>query len=217
MYNVTQMIIDAVTHSTDSSRSTMRTTGHRGIEYPLLGEPPIVEFVNTLYVDRAGTFDFLSTVELARGWFAALEPPILSDVERVDDAVRHGFVELRSAVLAVIDSSDVTRFAAALAELESAANASPSSIKVTTDQSGLLTVDTIWDLADPAGTSALLAHAAIDVVAGRTAGPILVCDRPGCNMRYLQHHRRRRYCNPACANAHRQARFQQRNRNRDSR
>lgn len=195
----------------------MRTTDHRGIEFPLLGEPPIVEFVNTLYVDRAAAFDFLSTVELARGWFAAVEPSILSDVERVDDAVRQGFVELRSAVLAVIDSSDVTRVAAAVVELESAANASPSRIKVTTDRSGIFTTDTIWDLSDPAGTTALLAHAAIDVVAGRTPGPILVCDRPGCNMRYLQHHRRRRYCNPACANAHRQTRFQQRNKNRDSR
>lgn len=186
--------------------------GHN-VEYPILGEPPVVEFANTLYTDTTGVFDFLSTVSLARGWFAALEPSALSGAACVSEEDRGRLVELRTAIRVLTDTGDRTDVASSLAVLERTVNAAPGRVALTADDAGLVTVATTWDLADPVAAAACLAHAAIDVVAGRAAGPIRTCDRPACNMRYLQQHRRRRYCNPACANSDRQTRFQQRQKN----
>lgn len=183
------------------------------IEYPLLGEPPVVEFVNTFYVDPSGSFDFLETVDRARGWFTALEPPILLNVERLDETALHDVIELRAAIRTVTATNDLASVSPSLATLQSAANRSPAHIELSCTDSGELNVHRVHDLSGPDGTLAFLAHAAIDIAAGNGPGRLLICDRPACNMRYLQHHRRRRYCNPACANADRQARFQQRHRN----
>ena len=183
------------------------------VEYPILGEPLVVEFINTLYIDPTGTFDFLGTVDLARGWFTALEPRIAADVERIDEPTLCDLLELRSAIRDVTETSDLIQVTPSIRILESAANRSPARISLTCTGSNLLDVQRVHDLSGPDGTIALLAHAAIDIAAKEQPGQVLICDRPACNMRYLQRHRRRRYCNPACANADRQARFQQRRRN----
>lgn len=180
------------------------------IVYPLLGEPPVVEFVNTLYADADGVTDFLATVDLARGWFGALTPVVLTDVDQIDEPARVELVDLRDAIRIVFAGSAGADLDVAAAVLERAVNASPPQFRLTPDERGLLARHTVYNTATPAGAAALLADAAITIASTPGAGRVVVCDRPACNMRYFQQHRRRRYCNPACANSDRQARFQQR-------
>jgi predicted RNA-binding Zn ribbon-like protein len=183
------------------------------IEYPLLGEPPVIEFVNTLYDGPDGEVDFLGSVELARGWFSAVTPTVLSSVDLLDERARRDLVRLRSAIRTVFDAVPVDALDEAVELLESTVNASPGRVRLTVTDHGRLVARTAHDTARPAGTAALLAHGAVTIAAEPSSGRVLVCDRPACHMRYLQQHRRRRYCNPACANADRQARFQQRHKN----
>lgn len=189
----------------------MRSPEPKPVEYPLLGEPAVVEFINTENVDPDGTFDFLATVDLARGWFRALEPFILTDVEALDETARCGLVELRSAIRTVFDTTRSTNVERAIAVVESAINASPGRITLTRDDQNRYVRHTVHETSTPAGTAALLADAAIEIATEPGPGRVLVCDRPACNMRYFQQHRRRRYCNPRCANSDRQSRFQQTN------
>lgn len=186
---------------------------HQRVEYPLLGEPPVVEFINTLYRDADGVTDFLANIDLARGWFGAVAPTIIGDTRPIDGAALEGFVELRDAIRAVFDSDGGIEVADAVAVLESAFNASPSRVAVIYDDQHRLLRRSIHDISDPKGTAALLADQAITLATAQDPGQVLICDRPGCHMRYFQQHRRRRYCNPACANSDRQTRFQQRHKN----
>jgi len=181
--------------------------------YPLLGEPPVVEFVNTLYIDLDGATDFLGTIDLARGWFSALVPMILTDIDRIDEPSRLEFVKLRDAIRSVFDSTERTDLDSPVSVLESAVNASPGRFTLVRGDQGRLLRRTIHDSASPAGAAAFLADAAITVATTHGTGRVLICDRPACNLRYFQQHRRRRYCNPACANSDRQTRFQQRQKN----
>ncbi len=183
------------------------------VEYPLLGEPPVVEFVNTLYVVPDAITDFLGTVDLARGWFSAVVPAILTDVDRIDEPSRLEFVRLRDAIRSVLDATERTDLDSPVGVLESAVNASPGRLTLVRDDQGRLVRRTIHDAANPAGAAALLADATITVATTHGSGRVLICDRPACNMRFFQQHRRRRYCNPACANSDRQTRFQQRRKN----
>lgn len=183
-----------------------------GVAYPLLGEPVVVEFINTFYVDPDGVTDFLATVDLARGWFRVLEPSILDDVATIDDIALSRIVELRSAIRTLFAARPTTGFAAAAKIIESAVNARPGQIHLTRDDNGAIESRRIHDVALWADAAGRLAHDAISIAATPTNGLVLVCDRPACNMRYFQQHRRRRYCNPACANSDRQRRFQQRTR-----
>lgn len=182
----------------------------RPVDYPLLGEPTVVEFINTLYIDHEGATDFLSTVELTRGWFDALEPKILVDIDCIDESARLMFVEVRNSIRSMFDSTGVEPHARVL---ESTVNASPGRLSLISDDENLLIRHTIFDSTTTAGAAAFLADAAITIVTGHGLARVLVCDRPACNMRYFQQHRRRRYCNTACANSDRQTRFQQRQKN----
>lgn len=183
------------------------------VEYPLLGEPPVIEFINTLYVDPDGVVDFLANVDLARGWFNALEPTILTDVDRIDEPARLRFVELRDAIRSMLDDTESTDLDSSLELLESTVNASPGRLALIRDEQNQLSRHTIHDATNPPGAAAFLADAAITIATTPSGGKVLICDRPACNMRYFQQHRRRRYCNPACANSDRQTRFQQRHKN----
>lgn len=177
------------------------------IEYPLLGEPPVVEFINTLYVDRNGVIDFLATVDLTRGWFHALEPPILNEIDSINERDRRKFVELRAAIRSVFDATDDGRHDRLL---ESVVNASPGQLSLSRDSEGQLVRLMVFDSSTSVGAAAFLADAAITIATADGPRRVRVCDRPACNMRYFQQHRRRRYCNSACANSDRQTRFQQR-------
>ena len=185
------------------------------VDYPVLGEPIAVEFVNTLYISPNGSFDFLGDIDLARGWFDSIGSPSSLRPMDVDEAARRALVELRASVAELFDARATGLLPpdAALDVVNTAANGSRVRRQLEwTDHGGPFVRDH-HDLDRAAGAAALLAREAMAMVADTTGGPVLVCDRPACSMRYLQHHRRRRYCNPACANADRQARHQRRHRN----
>ena len=182
------------------------------VEYPLLGEPTVVELCNTLYVDPDGTTDFLGDLELTRGWFAALDPPILDQSHRLDECDRRAVVRLRDAARGLFeaDAGAMAPPDGAMATLEEAVHRTRS--RLTLDWQAGVGFRTGWerDTGDPASVISRLALAAIEVLVGERQ--VRTCDRPACQMRYFQQHRRRRYCNPACANADRQHRFHDRHR-----
>ena len=188
-------------------------TAQSNIEYPMLGEPVVVEFVNSLYIDSNGAFDFLGDLALARGWFMALSSTILDPVDQLTESGRLTLLTLRSAIRAVFDATPESDLESAIAVLEATANASPASVRVTTNSDNQLTMHAVHATTHLAGAAARLAVDAIELAAEDSKNRVLVCDRPACHMHYLQHHRRRRYCNAACANADRQFRFQERHKN----
>ncbi len=183
----------------------------RPVEYPLLGEPVVVELCNTLYVGEGATLDFLGDLDLARGWLAALGPSVLERPDRFRERDRRDLVELRRALREIFGADTSARPTdEALAALERALHLAPPRPSVGWSATYGLTVEHHHDRTDPAGVLSLLAHEAVEVLGGDRR--VLVCDRPACEMRFLQQHRRRRYCNPACANADRQRRFHDRHR-----
>jgi predicted RNA-binding Zn ribbon-like protein len=182
------------------------------IQYPLLGEPVVVELINTLYVDDNGTIDFLADADLAQGWLIAVRDRIEVSIVlcAVDvDALR----ELRNAIrlATTIDSKPSSKlFCEAIDTINRAASLSPITRLLRWNGSKPPT------LATPpchVGINSLLsrfAADAIDIIAGTANGEVAICGRPACTMRFLRQHHRRRYCNVRCANADRQSRYYKR-------
>ena len=65
-------------------------------DYPVLGEPIAVEFVNTLHISPNGSFDFLGDVDLTRWWFDAIDSPSSMQSMDVNENARRSLVEFRA-------------------------------------------------------------------------------------------------------------------------
>lgn len=179
-------------------------------ELPLLGEPPPVEFANSLYRDGDDWIDFLADAPAAARWFEAAAhssavgaaPQVradqVADLRELRDAVRALLEAALSGTRPDLDSVDAVNRAAA------AAPAFPQ-----LDWPALRTVRVGGGLP---GTLALLASETIALVTGPDARRLRRCTAPGCAMLYVKHHPRRAWCNPSCGQRVRQARYYRRQR-----
>lgn len=76
------------------------------VEYPVLGEPVVIEFANTLYRDGSTTTDYIETPTLAAGWFAESPTACLSDrPSRLSRPMIERLRHLRDAVHFLISAS----------------------------------------------------------------------------------------------------------------
>jgi predicted RNA-binding Zn ribbon-like protein len=175
-------------------------------DLPLLGEPLLAEFANTLYVDATTRLDVLDSPSWTGEWLrqapcaaGLAHPSRLSS----DDVAK--LRALRNAVRALLER----RHNASAADIEVINAAAQSGVLVrqlVSDGDDLQVVDRARHGRIDTMLSAI-ALGVLDAVEHGTFELHRVCDRPGCNLYYFRDHHRRRYCNSRCASADRQARY----------
>jgi hypothetical protein len=178
---------------------------------PILGEPLIAEFANTLYVDRGLRVDVLEHPSWTTAWLEQApcanhltRPQRLrrSDAERLRllrDAVRGLLLPTRNAAR----SADIAmvNHAASLASSNRTLIWQPERGLVVTTKAAAPAIDLLLST---------IATRVIDAVETGDLRLVEVCTRPDCNMFYFRQHHRRRYCNERCASVDRQARYNRR-------
>jgi len=200
---------------------------------PLLGEPLPVDFMNTIWADRAGVHDALRTDAEVWAWLQAAGPRLEPSDAAVDQWLRAGtpadlndagdrLRRLRDALrrLAAEQTRDPRPAAAsaiaiaaeALDVLNQTAASAPrwSGVEVTATHA--MTRITSTDSSPGTAVAALLAEQAIDLFTGELRGDLRACLAPGCVLYFVKYHPRREWCSTACGNRARAARHYQRHR-----
>jgi predicted RNA-binding Zn ribbon-like protein len=180
-------------------------------DLPILGEPLIPEFANTLYIDRSTRLDVLDRPAWISAWLR--QAPCAADLAaphriRTDDAER--LRVLRDAVRGLLTRTSNGDNNLDVQAINEAAGSA--------DSRRLLVVTPAGDLGVVSNTRArgidrllsVIALRVVDAVDCGQFGLNQVCSRPGCSLFYFRDHHRRRYCNSRCANADRQARYNNR-------
>lgn len=174
-------------------------------EFPVLGTEPLpVEFANTRY---DGT-DFLGTAGWVDLWFARMGGDRVTamgaDARRVR-VLRDG---VREVLAAAVDGRPADR--EALDEVNRAASAAPTTLRLDQAADGTLTTRSIDTTTGATAVLGRLATCCIELVAGPAAGNLRRCDGPGCSLFFVKDHPRRRFCHPSCGHRDRQARYYRR-------
>lgn len=176
-------------------------------DLPILGEPLIAEFANTLYIDGTTHLDVLDRPAWIAAWLR--QAPCAADFVhpnrlRAEDTEQ--LRVLRDAVRGLLVRGRQCR-AADIEVINVAARFGESHRLLALSATGALEV---VSRSRSRGIERVLSAIAVSVVDAVESGVFdlhRVCSRPGCNLFYFRDHHRRRYCNPRCANADRQARY----------
>ena len=180
-------------------------------DLPILGEPLIAEFANTLYIDHKERIDVLDHPAWIAAWLqqapcaAALGAP-----RRFASAEGERLRLLRDAIRGLLLSKRGEESTVDVAVINDAARAGHSRRVLERRRRGGVGV-VAESVARPFEVFlSAIATSVIDAVEYGDLDLIKVCSRPECNMFYFRNHHRRRYCNERCANADRQARYNRR-------
>lgn len=185
-------------------------------------EPVPVRLMNTVWADRHGVHDALSTTADLVAWLdvvgmapAGIGPAGYS----VTDVDLAGYRRLRDALrrLAALLTEDLRPAAAsttsdveqAVHEVNSAAAGGATPPRVRLHAGSLLRDDTPPNPALALGT---LAVESIDLLTGETGARLRACAAPGCVLYFVKDHPRRAWCSTACGNRARAARHYRRHR-----
>jgi predicted RNA-binding Zn ribbon-like protein len=198
---------------------------------PLLGEPLPVDFMNTIWADRAGVHDALSTDAEVWDWLQTVQQRLAPSDTAVDHWLRVGtrsdlsdagsrLRRLRDALrrLAADLTADprpgaasaIPTAAEALDVLNRTAAAAPRWSMVEVTATHAMTRDTSTDVSPGTAVAGLLAEQAIDLFTGEIRSDLRACLAPGCVLYFVKHHPRREWCSTACGNRMRAARHYQR-------
>jgi predicted RNA-binding Zn ribbon-like protein len=179
-------------------------------------EPVPVRLMNTIWADRHGVHDALTTTENLRAWLTAVtaeEQPAL------DSGDLSRFRTLRDALrrLAALVTDD-TRPAAA--------SATTDVDKATDDVNRAARQALTWPhldyedgelVASESGKAtpglrvlSSIAKESIELLTGDDRPRLRACNAPGCVLYFVKHHSRREWCSNACGNRARAARHYQR-------
>lgn len=177
---------------------------------PILGEPFVVEFANSLYrLGDGSSIDFLGSAELVEAWFGSVLSVSGETMDSGSAAIytselrelRGVVIDLLEAVVAkrAIVGSEISALnayaARASARLELSWNGDQRSAALVYSGS---TTDIL--LAQIAGD-------AISFLATEQPASLRRCERPDCFMLFVQQHRKRRFCSESCSHRTRQARY----------
>lgn len=201
---------------------------------PLLGEPPPVELMNTIWADRSGVHDALSTDAEVLAWLRAVGPRLAGEapgvatwlgadqpvdlgntaieLRRLRDALRRLTAEStqdpRPAAASAISEHDQ-----ALKVLNQVAATSPSWPTLRWPP-GARPGRTLH-FARPAGTgiASLLAAEFITMLSSGSQPRLRACLAPGCVLYFVKEHNRREWCSTTCGNRARAARHYRRRKN----
>jgi predicted RNA-binding Zn ribbon-like protein len=180
-------------------------------------EPLPVRLMNTVWADRHGVHDDLTSVDRLRRWFeqtglpgaAQLGPQDLAAFRRLRDATRRIAAHLTGddRPTARTGPADV---AAALAVLnEDAASCSPTLVL---DEDGRPALRWHPGPREADRSRAELALAVARLLGDAEAGLLRACHGPGCVLYFRKDHPRRGWCSAGCGNRARVARHYERHR-----
>ena len=179
-------------------------------ELPILGEPLIPEFANTLYRDEHAQFDVFDHSSWAAAWMVSA--PCVSEraPRRFSNDDLAQLRSLRDAIRRLLDPDSDRDRAGTLAVINQAARMAMPRRELVLVGSSELAVKAGSRASSLESFLASIAWRVFDAVENGDLELISLCSRPGCNMFYFRHHHRRRYCNQRCANTDRQARYNRR-------
>lgn len=188
---------------------------------PLLGEPWPVEFMNTIWADRAGLHDSLATDAGIEAWVRAAFPtPDMTTADLQPSAQR--LRELRNAMrrLAAAQTGDpravatsgLTNLDQAVSTVNSAAAGAPHWHELRWPDAGHPSRAVSTHAGAGAVRAARLAEQAIELFTSDQRLELRACLAPGCVLYFLKHHPRREWCSTTCGNRARAARHYQRHR-----
>ena len=174
-------------------------------------EPLPVRLMNTIWADRHGIHDALTTRDHLSEWFRMVglgTEPIaaggadLNTARGLRDALR------RLAVLLTEDSRPAATvtddLGAAVRQVNSVASAAPGHRLRLGD--GVLVRDTAPSGRSARAALAAVATEAIDLLTGPDAQLLRACYAPGCVIYFVKDHPRREWCSTTCGNRARAAR-----------
>jgi hypothetical protein len=180
-------------------------------DLPILGEPLIPEFANTLYVHQSGTLDVFARAGWAAAWMVtapcAVEASAPSRVNKYDLT---RLADLRSAIRAILLSDLRNDREVAVTTINKEARRATSCATLVLESNGKLAVASESSASGLDAFLALIARNVIELFGSGDIQFVNVCSRPQCNMFYFRDHHRRKYCNERCSSADRQARYNQR-------
>ncbi|RKS78721.1 putative RNA-binding Zn ribbon-like protein [Actinomadura pelletieri DSM 43383] len=198
---------------------------------PLLGEPLAVEFMNTVWADRSGIHDALTTADEIAAWLRAspqipgcadrelhhwLAVASTRDLEKTGMRLR----ELRDAVrrLAATQTDDPREHAAsrvadhvhAVSVINHATARAPHWSRLDWHD-GVDPGRRVQTASKtPAVITAGIAEQAIHLFTSEKRHGLRTCLAPGCVLYFIKQHPRREWCSAACGNRARAARHYQR-------
>jgi predicted RNA-binding Zn ribbon-like protein len=189
----------------------------------LPGEPVPVRLMNTIWAERSGVHDALTTTGDLQAWLAATHPgrdqpePGPGDLDR--------FRALRNALrrLAALVTGDTRTAAAsatsgigqAVAEVNHAAAQAPAWPQLAY-QGGHLYTTAGGGTAPARRALSSIAQQAVGLLTGQDGITLRACNAPGCVLYFVRDHPRRQWCSAACGNRVRAARHYQRHRDQPS-
>jgi len=189
----------------------------------LPGEPVPVRLINTIWADRSGVHDALTTTGDLQAWLAATHPGL--DQPEPGPGDLDGFRALRDALrrLAALVTGDTrtaaasatSRIGQAVAEVNRVAAQAHTWPQLAYQGGHLYT--TVGGGASP-GRRALssVAQHAVGLLTGQDGITLQACYAPGCVLYFVRDHPRRQWCSAACGNRVRAARHYQRHRDQPS-
>ncbi|GAA1664679.1 CGNR zinc finger domain-containing protein [Fodinicola feengrottensis] len=174
-----------------------------GTNAPLLGEPLPVELMNTIWADRNGGYDALSTPAETTGWLQATG----HDVTQAPADLALQLRELRDALRqlaadATDDPRPRTSNVDALAVVNRACALAPSWSSLNTDGS----VVRICARTTTEQAISKIAEQAVSLFSGDHRSRLRACLAPGCVLFFVRQHPRREWCSASCGNRARVAR-----------
>jgi predicted RNA-binding Zn ribbon-like protein len=179
-------------------------------DLPILGEPLIAEFANTLYVDGPIRLDALDHPAWITAWLQ--QAPCAAELGgpyRVRTNEAEQLRSLRDALRGLLTRTSHNN-ASDVETINAAAGPAASRRLLVFAADGELKV---VNSNRATGIDRLLSTIALRIIEAIDCGQFSLnqmCSRPGCNLFYFRDHHRRRYCNTRCANADRQARYNKR-------
>jgi predicted RNA-binding Zn ribbon-like protein len=181
-------------------------------------EPLPVRLMNTIWADRFGVYDALTTTANLRAWLAAVfgDDGVAPDGRDVKQfrMLRDGLRRLAALL------TDDTRPAAAsataeiqqaVADVNRAVTRAPTLPQLAYDRGGL------YAIAAPGRTEvqralSSLAYGGVELLTGEGRTVLRACNAPGCVLYFVKDHPRREWCSTACGNRARVARHYDRHR-----
>jgi predicted RNA-binding Zn ribbon-like protein len=178
--------------------------------FPLLDEPFVVEFANTLYQSETETIDFLATRMLIEAWFQFCVHAARFDKPRLSNASLQTVRDLRNCVHTIcahIVDNKPENVSDAVATLNRIATVATKHTKLRWSGHQTSTINYEWAGKPEQIFLARLADEAITFFASDTSKLIKRCATPVCNLLFVQEHHRRNFCTELCSQRTRQHRY----------
>ena len=177
------------------------------------GEPMPVRLMNTIFADRHGVYDALTTTRDLRTWLEAVYPsdkdllPSHRDVQRFR-TLRDGL----RCLAALVTKDQRAHAASATADVKEAVDAVNRAVTQAPALPQMVFHGSELRLATTARTSRVdealssIAAESAKLLAGESKTRLRACYAPGCVLYFVKDHARREWCSTACGNRARAAR-----------